>query len=186
MRGFGSARSLVDSEKVNENRVDVDWKIITEKPSKGEAWIWKRSQPLLTRKKSTKIELMPIGKSSSKHLPKATWQIGSACSPCWLRKSQWNKFQRWCVDLLAPTAMFTQKKSVVLQVTPGFVRAHNPFDSKKVNDNWVAVASAIVNETASTGDAWIHQRLQTLLTQKQSMKQLPKVTRGFRNHHLLK
>jgi hypothetical protein len=44
----------VDSEKVNENRVGADWEIITETLSKGDAWIRKRSQPLLTQKKSTK------------------------------------------------------------------------------------------------------------------------------------
>jgi hypothetical protein len=44
----------VDSEKVNENWDGADWEIINEKPSKGDAWIRKRSQPLLTQKKSTK------------------------------------------------------------------------------------------------------------------------------------
>jgi hypothetical protein len=38
----------IDSEKFNENGVDDDWEIITETPSKGDAWIWKRSQPLFT------------------------------------------------------------------------------------------------------------------------------------------
>jgi hypothetical protein len=55
-RGFERPRTPVDSKKVNENRVDADWKIITETPSKGDAWIRKRSQPLLTQKNSTKTE----------------------------------------------------------------------------------------------------------------------------------
>jgi hypothetical protein len=44
----------VDSEKVNENGVGADWKIITETHSKDDLWIQKRSQPLLTEKKSMK------------------------------------------------------------------------------------------------------------------------------------
>jgi hypothetical protein len=39
--------ALVESEKINENGVRDEWEIITEKPFKGDAWIWKRSQPLL-------------------------------------------------------------------------------------------------------------------------------------------
>ena len=38
----------VDLEKVNKNGVGADWEIITESASKGDAWIRKRSQPLLT------------------------------------------------------------------------------------------------------------------------------------------
>jgi hypothetical protein len=53
------------------------------------------------------------------------------------------------------------------------------------------VASEILNETASTGEAWIRQRKQPLWTQKTSMKTeslptqksltklLPRVTHGF-------
>jgi hypothetical protein len=44
----------LDSEKFNENRVGVAWEIITKTPSKGDAWILKSSQPMLTQKKSTK------------------------------------------------------------------------------------------------------------------------------------
>jgi hypothetical protein len=29
----------VDSEKINENEVEADWEIVTETPSKGDAWI---------------------------------------------------------------------------------------------------------------------------------------------------
>jgi hypothetical protein len=50
-----------DSEKVNENGVDADRKIITETPSKGDAWIWTRSHPLLTQKNSMKTKSMPTG-----------------------------------------------------------------------------------------------------------------------------
>jgi len=32
----------VDSEKVNENGVGANWKIIIETPSKGNTWMWKR------------------------------------------------------------------------------------------------------------------------------------------------
>ena len=41
------------------------------------------------------------------------------------------------------------------------------------------VASEIINETASTGDAWIRHRNEPLLTQKSSTKLLPMVTHGF-------
>ena len=41
------------------------------------------------------------------------------------------------------------------------------------------VASEIINETASTGDAWIRHRKQPLGTHKSSMKLLPRVTHGF-------
>jgi hypothetical protein len=61
--------ALVDSEKVNENGVGADWEIITEIPSKGDAWIRKRSQPLLTQKNSTK------------QLPKVTRGFVSGPSP---------------------------------------------------------------------------------------------------------
>jgi hypothetical protein len=52
--------AAVDSEKVNETT------------SKGDAWIQKSSQPLLTQKRSTKTESVPTRKSSLKHLPKVT------------------------------------------------------------------------------------------------------------------
>ena len=72
----------VDSEIVNENRVTTDWEIITEKPSKGDAWIRKCLQPLFTQKKSTKTESVPNGKSSMKQLPKVTRGFVSAPNPC--------------------------------------------------------------------------------------------------------
>jgi hypothetical protein len=37
----------------------------------------------------------------------------------------------------------------------------------------------IINETASTGDAWIRQRKQPLWRYKSSPKVLPRVTHGF-------
>jgi len=43
-----SLAAPVDSEKNNENKVSADWEIINEKPSKDDARIRKRSQPLLT------------------------------------------------------------------------------------------------------------------------------------------
>jgi len=46
--------ALVDSEKINENRVDAHWKIIIKTPSKGNVTNRKRLQPLLTQKKSMK------------------------------------------------------------------------------------------------------------------------------------
>jgi len=72
--------SLIDSKKVNENGVGTNWKIVAETPFKGDAWIRKSSQLLLTQKKSTKIELVPTGKSSPKHLSEVTHGFGSARS----------------------------------------------------------------------------------------------------------
>jgi hypothetical protein len=60
----------VESEKVNENGVCTGWKIITETTLKGVTWIRKRSQPLLTQKKSTKMKSVLTGKSLSKNLPR--------------------------------------------------------------------------------------------------------------------
>jgi hypothetical protein len=60
--------AYVDSEKVKETT------------SKGDAWIRKSSQPLLTKKKSKKTESVATGKSSPKHLPKVTRGFGSAAA----------------------------------------------------------------------------------------------------------
>jgi len=65
----------LDSEKVNENGVGAGREIVTETPSKGDAWIRKSSQPLLTQKKSTKTRSQPTEKSSPKHLAKVTCQF---------------------------------------------------------------------------------------------------------------
>jgi hypothetical protein len=43
----------------------------------------------------------------------------------------------------------------------------------------VAAESEIINETASTGDAWIRHSKQPMWPQKSSMKVLPRVTHGF-------
>jgi len=115
----------VDSEKVNENTVDADWEILIETPSKGDAWIWKRSQPLLTLKKSTK------------QLPKVTRGFGRARSPYWLRKSHWNTFQRWHVDLEAPQPLLTMKRWTknLPKAMRGFGSACSPFWLRKGQRN---------------------------------------------------
>jgi hypothetical protein len=137
----GELPALVDLQNVNENGVGDDWEIITETPFKGDAWIQKRSQPLLTQKKSTK------------QLIQVTCGFVSAPIPCWLRNSQWklshsrlrnhhrNQFQRWRVNSLAPAA---------------------PVDSEIVNENWVVADSAIITETPFKGDAWIQESLDPL------------------------
>ena len=50
----GELAAPVDSEKFNENVVSADWEIVTETLSKGDVWIQKRSQPLLTQRKTRK------------------------------------------------------------------------------------------------------------------------------------
>jgi hypothetical protein len=54
---------------------------VKETDSKGDAWIPKCSQPLLTQKKSMKTEPVPLGKSSKKPFPKVTSGFFSAPSP---------------------------------------------------------------------------------------------------------
>jgi len=96
--GFVSAHSPIDSEIVNENWVAADSEIITETASTGDKWIHQRtkplltrkhSQPLLTKKRSTKTKSVSTRKSSMKQLPKMTRGFVSALSSCWPRKSQW-------------------------------------------------------------------------------------------------
>jgi len=45
-----------------------------------------------------------------------------------------------------------------------------PFDSQGITKNWVATLLEISPETAFTGDEWIRQPKQPLLTHKQSRK----------------
>jgi hypothetical protein len=52
-------------------------------------------------------------------------------------------------------------------------------DSEIINENRVAVDLEILNETTSTGDAWIRQRKKPLWPQKSSTKLLPLVMHGF-------
>jgi len=70
-----------------------------------------------------------------------------------------------------------------------------PVDSELVNENSGAADSEIINEIISSGEAWIHQRPQPLLTQNystklealptqtSSTKLLAQVTRGFLTKH---
>jgi hypothetical protein len=50
-------------------------------------------------------------------------------------------------------------------VTRGFVTTPTPGDSDIVNKNGVVANSEIINETTYSGDAWVHQQPQPLLTQ---------------------
>jgi hypothetical protein len=56
-------------------------------------------------------------------------------------------------------------------------RAHVGFEI--INKNSVAAESQIINETASTGDAWIRHSKQPMGPQKSSTKVLPRVRHGF-------
>jgi hypothetical protein len=81
------------------------------------------------------------------------------------------------------------------ELTYGFISAHYPFDTERVQENWVDAHTEIALETAFTGDEWIRQPTQPLLTQKQSRKteslptqkkhpkQLSEVTHGFLSAH---
>jgi hypothetical protein len=72
----------VDLETFNENGATDVSATVNETDSKGDAWIKKCSQPLLTEKKSTKTEAMATGKSPTKQVPKVTSGFFSAPSPC--------------------------------------------------------------------------------------------------------
>jgi hypothetical protein len=80
--GFFSVPTPVDLETLNENGATYVSATVNETDSKGDAWIQKCSQPLLTEKKSTKTEAMATGKSSTKQVPKVTSGFFSAPSPC--------------------------------------------------------------------------------------------------------
>jgi hypothetical protein len=54
-----------------------------------------------------------------------------------------------------------------------------PVDSEIVKENCFVADSKIITETVSRADAWIRQRTQPLLTQKQPRKMLPELTHGF-------
>jgi hypothetical protein len=142
----------VDSEKINANLVAADSEIITQTSSKGDAWIRKRSHPLLTWISSTNMESVMTQNSSMKHLPQVTPRIVSAPNPCWLTNSQrnlsrcrlrnhhLNTFQRWCVDSKVLAALVNSEKlnqnevgakwksstRQLPKVTRGFVSVPNP------------------------------------------------------------
>jgi hypothetical protein len=111
----------------------------------GDAWIWQRKQPIVTQKYSTK------------RLPRVTHGFDSANSPCGLKISMKTESQS------------TQKSSTKMlpQVTHGFdsanslcgLRNHqrNCFHMRRMDSTAqiAPMALKILNETASTGDAWI-------------------------------
>ena len=74
--------AVFDEEKVNANGVVADWENSNETTLTGDAWIQKHSQPMLNKKRSTKIESLQTGKTSTKPLRKVTRGFGSARSPC--------------------------------------------------------------------------------------------------------
>ena len=218
----------LDWEIVNENWVAADLEIITETPSKGDAWIRKHSQPLLTQKWSMKTGSVPTQKWSTKHLPQVTPGFVRAHSPFWFRNSPHklshcrlrnhhrNGFHRSRVDSSAlassvdsekvnkTESVSTRKSSTkqIPKVTLGFISAPSPswlrkgrwklsqcrlknhhrdsfqrwrvdsealagpVDSDNVNENGVGADSEMVNETPSTGDAWIRESTHPLLIQK--------------------
>ena len=87
------------------------------------------------------IDLEKVTKTPSK----GDTSIWKRRNPYWLWKGERKIFQRRCVD------------SEVLAA---------PFDLEKVNEIRVGAASEIINETPSTGDAWIRESTQPLLIQK--------------------
>ena len=72
----------MDLETLNENGSIIVSATVNETDSKGDAWMQKCSQHLLTMKKSMKTEAMVTGKSLKKQVPKVTNVFFSAPSPC--------------------------------------------------------------------------------------------------------
>jgi hypothetical protein len=151
---------------------------------------------VLTQKKSTKIESVATGKSSTKLVPKVTTRLFSAPSPCWLRNCYWklrhcrlqnherNRFQRWRAGFgSARSPCWLRKSQQKLSRCRPRIRQSNKFQ------RWATTISEIVNKTNSKGDVWIPKCSQPLLTQKKSTKtqsvatastkQVLKVTSGF-------
>jgi hypothetical protein len=180
----------------------VDWtaqkahvasEIINETASTGDAWIGQLKQSMGPQKLSTKL------------LPRVTPGFDSANNPCALRNLQRNGFHGRRMDSTAQTAPATseifnetastrdawipqrkqalglQKSStkLLLGVTQAFDRANSPCGLRNHQRNRVARDLKIINETASTGEAWIRQRKQPLRPHKSSTKLLPRVTHGF-------
>jgi len=85
------------------------------------------------------------------------------------------------MDSTAQTVLGFQKAStkLLLRVTHAFESANSHVDLEIINENGVAGDSKIINESASTGDAWIRQRKQPLRPPKSSSKVLPQLTHDF-------
>ena len=84
-----TSSSPVDLETVNENwDIDIS-EIINKTDSEGDAWIFQRQQPLLTKKLSTKTSSMPTQKSSPKNLSKVARGFVSTPNLWWLKNCLW-------------------------------------------------------------------------------------------------
>jgi len=130
----------IDKKMVNKNGVGADTEIITETPTEGDAWIRKCSQPLLTKKKSSKqLPKVTCGFVST-HIPYSLRNSQRKLSRCRLRNHHRNTFQKWRVDSKSWQPLLTQKKSTktesvptgksspkhLSKVTYGFRRAYSP------------------------------------------------------------
>ena len=78
---FFARPAPVDLETVNENSATAVSEIMNETDSKGDAWITKCSQPVLTKKKSTKTESVASGRSSTKQVAKVTSGFSARLAP---------------------------------------------------------------------------------------------------------
>jgi hypothetical protein len=173
----------VKSVIVTENWVAEDSEIITETPFTADPWIALRTQSRLTRKSTSKTESLMRLKSSPKMLPQLMLGFVYVHCPCWLsnhhrilsswrlRNNQRVCLQCWRVDSSAQIY---------------------PVDCEIASQNLVAAESETINETASTGEAWIRPRTQSLLIEnhqwvahvsKSSPKLLPQLTLGFISAH---
>jgi hypothetical protein len=97
----------------------------------------------------------------------------------------------WIQQRKQPLGLQKSSTKLLQRVTHAINSANIPCGLRNHQRNRVTGGSKIINETASTGDAWIRQRKKPMWLQKSSTKLLPRVTRGldsakspcgFRNH----
>jgi len=155
--------ALVDSEIINETAFTGDAWIRQRKkplcPQKSSTKLLPRvthgfdsaNTPLWTQKSSTKTKSLPSQKSSTKLLPHVTHGFDSAKSSCGLRNHQ-RKLSHWRLRNHQQNCFHCWHINSTVHT--------NPARSKIITENWVTIDSKIINESASTGDAWIRQRKQ--------------------------
>jgi hypothetical protein len=85
----------------------------------------------------------------------------------------------WIPQRKQPLGLQKSSTKLLLGVTHAFDRANSQFGLRNHQRNRVARDLKIINETASTGEAWIRQVKQPRRPQKSSRKLLPRVTPGF-------
>ena len=179
--GFDSANSPAASE------------IFIETASTGDTWIRQRKQPLRPPKSSPKTlaEVTHAFDSANNHTTSEIFNKTASTGDAWIRQQQQHLRPQKSSTKLLPRVMhgFDSAKGPCglrnhqRKLSPCRIRnlQQNCFHEGRM-DSTAQTAHAgyeVINETASTGDAWIRQRKQPLRPPKSSSKVLPRGTRGF-------